>query len=313
MGNMLQELYKDAPSTGVFLLVVHGHTDVAEFVAIFPKLFIEKTLGVVIIGGVTAQSVTVGDRVERRLEPDMEASNNSKDKGASTFLVQKCQEYCVRLLAIARDVTSKFRMPRSVFDAMLEAGGEDSFGRRVADMQKKGVEELWTHVHAVGDARHGLPERCDVKWFEETFCYGMAVSLSREKSPWEHVRAFNTYTSLALLVAVPRVCDAFFISEVERVRGINHHIIYLFRRSKTRASLKRSVSILQGNATANSFPPIVRNAVHLILKGALMNASQFTTKATVCVGGLETFSLSDEMPQWLDPLAEVNDPLFFTV
>jgi hypothetical protein len=243
-----------------------------------PQLFVEKTLGVVIIGGVKMpENVNSG---EKMLLPDMEASNNRGDPAASSFLVKKCQEYCVRLLAISRAVASEFKFPRSVFDTMLSDGGENSFGRRVADMQKKSLEELWGRVNATGPARQGLPERCNVQWFQETFCQGEEVTTSC----WEAVKQFNTYTPLALLAAVPRICDQSFESTSHTVRGIEHRI---FVGSSHAGNCAKIASIVQ-------------HCVKLILKGILMNVSDFTTKREIMVEGMFTFNVNDAMPNWLD-------------
>jgi hypothetical protein len=210
----------------------------------------------------------------------MEASNNKLDPAASNFLVQKCQEHCVRLLAISRAVADEFHLPRSVIDAILRDSGENSFGQRVAEMQKQGVQDLWERVNATGEARKLLPERCDVKWFQDTFCHGDKVG----DSVWESVKGFKVYTPLALLVSVPRISDQSFEFQKHTVRGIDHRII-------TKGHNESNYSAIMA---------IVQNAVKLILKGILMNVSDFSTKREIKVEGMVTFNVSDAMPNWLE-------------
>lgn len=76
-----------------------------------------------------------------------------------------------------------------------------------------------------------MPDRCDRRWFCETFCGGSneVLSLGKDDRIWPHVTDFSIYTPLALLAAIPRASDHFFRHDasvsVSVVRGVQHCVI----------------------------------------------------------------------------------------
>ncbi|KAH8050734.1 hypothetical protein JL721_11308 [Aureococcus anophagefferens] len=109
------------------------------------------------------------------LEPDT-AHNNVFDATAAAFFYRRCQELGVRLSSSAATRPTR---------------------RRAA---------------SEGDARAGLPARCDAAWFKATFCGGDGGVDDRGAGDpiWDLVKSFNMYDTLALIAAVPLLRDLLF-------------------------------------------------------------------------------------------------------
>ena len=83
---------------------------------------------------------------------------------------------------------------------------------RLRNAQRSSIETLWGRACASGDARKGLPARCDRTWFAATFCGGRHEVAVREGSDsvWDLVEGFAQYDTMAVLAAVPALRARFF-------------------------------------------------------------------------------------------------------
>eukprot|EP00966_Prymnesium_polylepis_P006513 149317-Prymnesium_polylepis.1 len=155
------EIYSNASSDSITLLVIASTKDAAMFVRDNQDLFVAKTKEVVMMGGATVEDDT--------LVPDT-AHNNEFDSAASAFLYRRCQELGVPLLVVTRYAAYSAKCPRSVYDELALSGS--SIGWRLRNVQRESIEGLWARACATldSDERKGLPARCDRAWFLKTFC-----------------------------------------------------------------------------------------------------------------------------------------------
>ncbi|KAH8093594.1 hypothetical protein JL720_4737 [Aureococcus anophagefferens] len=162
-----------------------------------------KSVGVVkevsIMGGVTAASVDRGGL----LEPDT-AHNNVFDATAAAFFYRRCQELGVRLVIVGRDAAYQVPITRRVYEGLAHTGSPIGWRLRNAQRTRRAASE--------GDARAGLPARCDAAWFKATFCGGDGGVDDRGAGDpiWDLVKSFNMYDTLALIAAVPLLRDLLF-------------------------------------------------------------------------------------------------------
>lgn len=112
------------------LVIVHSPTDASDFITRNPMLFREKTLGVVLMGGVTVPEL--GEHgTQPYLVPDMAAQNNIADPKAAEYLVKTCQDLTVPLTVVSRHLAFACRFPRTFYDAMSRDGG--TLGKTLGD------------------------------------------------------------------------------------------------------------------------------------------------------------------------------------
>ena len=146
---------------------------------------------------------------------------------AATFFFARCQELGVRMVVVTRHAAYAARVPRSVYDDLALSGS--SIGWRLRNAQRLSMEHLWARVCSAQEApeRKGLPERCDRKWFIETFCDGKDdPTRSAGASVWHLVRGFAQYDSLALIAAVPALRERYYVPRmVPAVRGSPHVVV----------------------------------------------------------------------------------------
>merc|ERR1712032_599723 len=73
----------------------------------------------------------------------------------------------------------------------------------------------------------GLPARCDVAWFKNTFCSGNPEVETRGANDpvWDLVKSFNMYDSMALIAAIPIIRDNIFSPVTHDYKGTHHYII----------------------------------------------------------------------------------------
>lgn len=287
----LEALYEKAPQAGLRLVVIHSSTDVAAFVSRCPDLFFEKTLGVVVMGGVAPAGVlgdpaADGSRTCESLEIDADASNNRADEAAAAFFARTCQALGVPMTVISRHLALACRLPRAVYDALGKRGGP--VGEAVCRAQRASIELLWKRVN-LPPGHPGRPrelrDECDAAWFGSTFCENGAPPRG-DGAVWDAVASFNVYTSLALLAAVPRIGTHFYDTATWVVRGTHHGVI-----------------------GASSSDPGTKNVAELrlflcrlILKGVLMNASHFpdAEHGHVNIENVGLIALDDEVPEYID-------------
>ena len=81
--------------------------------------------------------------------------------------------------------------------------------------------------YATGVDRAHLPERCDPRWFRDTFCDGRGADLGANDDVWDLVVGFNLYDVIALLACSPSLRRRHFAPHAHTVRGATHYIVGL--------------------------------------------------------------------------------------
>lgn len=77
----------------------------------------------------------------------------------------------ITLTVVSRYAAYAAKMPRSVYDDLALTGS--SIGWRLRNSQRASIDQLWQRACSLDPAvRKGLPQRCDRKWFINTFCGG---------------------------------------------------------------------------------------------------------------------------------------------
>lgn len=110
---------------------------------------------------------------------------------SSAFFYRRCQELNVPLIIVSRFCANQCQLPRKIYDDMAATGS--SIGKHLKDSQASSIEQLWKRANAEGDARTGLPTRCDRAWFCDTFCGGAGKERDGGKAIWDLVASFNMY------------------------------------------------------------------------------------------------------------------------
>ena len=202
---LLYRILVAAEPKSVGVVVIASLKDAALFLRDNEALFAAKVKEVSIMGGVTAASVDRGGL----LEPDT-AHNNVFDATAAAFFYRRCQELGVRLVIVGRDAAYQVPITRRVYEGLAHTGSP--IGWRLRNAQRTSIEQLWRRAASEGDARAGLPVRCDAAWFKATFCGGDGGVDDRGAGDpiWDLVKSFNMYDTLALIAAVPLLRDLLF-------------------------------------------------------------------------------------------------------
>jgi hypothetical protein len=215
---LLQRIFMDATPHGLALVCISSLKDAALFLRDNTVLFIDKCHSVTIMGG--TEDFDENDETTF-LAPDT-AQNNTFDSEASKFLFVCCQQLQIPLNILSRHAAYACPVSRKIYDTMQMTN--NPIAGRLRQAQRSSIENLWNRAKApVGDAsRMGLPSRCDVSWFQNSFCGGNTIEGS---SCWPYIRTFNMYDPLALLVAVPALREQFFESKKKVIHGVPHLVI----------------------------------------------------------------------------------------
>mmetsp|Transcript_154871 Transcript_154871/g.288799 ORF Transcript_154871/g.288799 Transcript_154871/m.288799 type:complete len:875 (-) Transcript_154871:69-2693(-) len=282
--NRLEQLYESAPPTGVRLLVAHALSDAAVFAMLSPSLFRDKTLSVVVLGGIIKPEAD-GDM----LIPDQSCPKITADLNSARFFIQRCQELGVPLTVVSRSLSRVCSLPRSALDVMSERGG--ILGKRCVDEVKQEVE--WIHRQselAKGDPQRELPARCDHDWFVDTYCSGHPPKDG--KSIWASVDSLRVDMPLMVIAAVPKITSHFFTIVPWNVRGVTHLLV-----GQTETYVGVSPAKLQ---------ELRRFLFRLIFKGILMNMSDFSTDTSGDVAGIGALEYSDCVPECVNVAREIH-------
>jgi len=221
---LLQRIFTDASPHSIALVCISSLKDAALFMRDNTTLFVTKCHSVVIMGG----TEDFDEKDETKfLAPDT-AQNNTFDMEASRFLFICCQQLQVPLIVLSRHAAYACPVSRKIYDTMQMTN--NPIAGRLRQAQRSSIENLWNRAKApVGDAsRMGLPPRCDVTWFQNSFCGGKTIDGS---SCWPYIRTFNMYDPLALLVAVPALREQFFESKKKIIQGVPHLVIGVSKES----------------------------------------------------------------------------------
>ena len=128
-------------------------------------------------------------------------------------------------VVVSRAAAYACPVPRSLYDDLASTG--HAVGVRIRDAQREAIARLWRRAHATGVDRAHLPERCDPRWFRDTFCDGRGASLGATDDVWDLVVGFNLYDVIALLACSPGLRRRHFAPHAHTVRGANHYIVGL--------------------------------------------------------------------------------------
>lgn len=216
--DLIQQAYVAAAPKSVQLVLISKLTDAAVFIHLFERLFVRKTLRVVIMGGVKEFD-------GKYLEPDG-AANNASDSEAAAAVYRKCQDLNIQLVVVTRHLAYACRMPKTLFDSLAETG--HPLGLHMQSTQRESVQKFWRQAcEASKDADPttvGQIKR-DKTWFCKQFCDGAGMDRSPESDVWDIFTGFNMYDPLALMAAIPELRCKFFESETVRVKTTDHLVI----------------------------------------------------------------------------------------
>ena len=255
----LTALYLDAPPIGVALIIAAACTGVAGFAERHPQLFRDKTARIIHLGGALLEAgrVTVGSKSiltgQTVLGPDPAAANNRVDLEAARAMYHCAQEMSVPLVILSRHVAHACRLPRQLFDMLLEHCG--SLGAELAEEQRSSTRLLWQQACApLGDsARGSLADRCDRNWFLKTFCRSADINLhdtvcgasaaapqasssttlfardctlsAPQEDIWPYIESLHVYNPLSMLAAVPAFVQLHLRPIKHTVRSAQHLIV----------------------------------------------------------------------------------------
>lgn len=159
---LLRSVLQQATPVSVTLLLLSSMRDAAEFLRNDEQLFVQKVKCVTIMGGVEEIAE------DRPLKPDMAAHNNCFDTESAGFLYQRLWELGVPMVVLSRFAAYSCPVGRHVYDLMVRSPVPNPVACRLHRAQRASIENLWADVNAGGR----LPERCDSRWFCDTFCDG---------------------------------------------------------------------------------------------------------------------------------------------
>ena len=216
---LLLRAYESAAPTSLTLLLDSSLADAAAFIRSHEELFVAKTERVAVFGNPEPSSV--GESAAELL-PDPSAANFKHDLGEACFVFSKCQQLGVPLVLLTRFAAYASQLPSFVYDELAATG--HPVGVRVRDAQREAIARLWRRAHATTPAgRAHLPERCDPRWFRDTFCNGRGEDLGAGDDVWDLVVGFNLYDVIALLACCPALRAAHFSPHSVNVAGVRHH------------------------------------------------------------------------------------------
>lgn len=222
--DLMRNALSEAEDKSVTIAVIASLKDVANLLAKEEALFFQKVKEVVIMGGVlpfTPGEAPMGEF----LMPDS-AHNNEFDSEASAFVYRRLQEIGTPLVVVSRFAAYACQLPKKLYDRMGETGSR--IGKHLQWAQRQSIETLWQRACAPegSETRHGLPMRCDKKWFLQTFCHASLEAgevRGANDAIWDLIEGFNMYDPLALCVAVPSLSEMFVPCEYT-VNGITHRV-----------------------------------------------------------------------------------------
>jgi hypothetical protein len=227
--DILANLYENVPPAGVTLVVDACLGDLARFIEMNPTAFREKTQSVIYVGGAELTKEHRETSAEHEsgniLVPDPAAQNNSLDLDGARRVFKYAQESLVKLVVLSRHFSRHVRVPREFFDGLASHGG--LVGERIMDAQKAGLYLLWDAANAHPseiERRRALPERCNKRWFVNTFCQNAnpTFQLGFFDDVWNSVGQLHVYTPLALMASLPQLMNRVVKGTDVTVRGVKH-------------------------------------------------------------------------------------------
>lgn len=119
------------------------------------------------------------------------AQNHRLDLSSARQFYRRVQALSVPLVILSRHVAKECCIPRNFFDVLESHGG--LVGQMICRSERDSLLNLWRCACAPSGslARCNLPERCDARWFADTFCAGNEAR--SEEEVWDSVEAVNLY------------------------------------------------------------------------------------------------------------------------
>jgi len=222
---LLLRVYEEAEPHSLTLLLISSLVDAAQFIESHEELFALKTARVAIMGGVAESSLQEGSDY---IEPDRSAANHRFDFNATELVYRRCQELGVALVVLTRSAAYATSVPAFIYDELASLGHPVAL--RLRENQREAIEVLFKRacLPPSDPGRLGLPERCGIEWFSQTFCTGTDLSsVSSGRSVWPYVTSLVMYDALALLAAHPKTLDAFFEVALKEVNDVTHCVVGL--------------------------------------------------------------------------------------
>eukprot|EP00658_Telonema_sp_P-2_P025229 TRINITY_DN20159_c0_g1_i2.p1 TRINITY_DN20159_c0_g1~~TRINITY_DN20159_c0_g1_i2.p1 ORF type:complete len:449 (+),score=100.75 TRINITY_DN20159_c0_g1_i2:152-1348(+) len=219
--DLLVQTLEGCATGSVTLLLISSLKDAAHLLREHEGLFLDKVGQVVVMGG--AHPVTQGCP----LKPDS-AHNNQFDTPSAEFLYEQLQRLKVPMVIVSRKVSYACPVGTAVLEQLAEAGSV--VGSHLKDRQASSIQQLWQRACGPPQSfvRKGLPDRCDKKWFCDTFCAGEWGEVDRmgpEDLIWDLVTHFQMYDTWALLACIPCLRELLFEGQAHQVDGVEHLVL----------------------------------------------------------------------------------------
>eukprot|EP01065_Artemidia_motanka_P017063 TRINITY_DN2063_c0_g1_i3.p1 TRINITY_DN2063_c0_g1~~TRINITY_DN2063_c0_g1_i3.p1 ORF type:complete len:411 (+),score=80.81 TRINITY_DN2063_c0_g1_i3:87-1319(+) len=104
-------------------------------------------------------------------------------------------------VVVSRYAAARGQLPRRA----LDRAAKHRVAQRLLRTSKPSIQTLWQRVHRTQEERVAasdpLPARCDPEWFRGLFLEEGAAELKETDDVWSHVRGFNEYDGMTLLVS----------------------------------------------------------------------------------------------------------------
>ena len=221
---LLVSTLEQAGDLQVTLLLVSALTDAAALLHKHEELVRAKVSSVVIMGGVVQHGDTVALDADGFMIPDS-AVNNHYDVMSSRFLYRKLQEIGIPMTVLTRFATYACKVPRSLYQKLALTG--HPVGTHLGRSYEAFINDFWRAVNsAPGALEHdGLPARWNRELFLKTFCEGKGQERSAQDPITDLVCDAVVADPMALLAAVPELCQRFYAPHVVTIAGVDHRII----------------------------------------------------------------------------------------
>uniref|UniRef100_A0A7S3B8R3 Uncharacterized protein n=1 Tax=Haptolina ericina TaxID=156174 RepID=A0A7S3B8R3_9EUKA len=222
---LLQRLYTEAADHSLNILAMCSLTDLANFIRDHHDIFVAKTAGVVVMGGV--EEASLGDDHDMLL-PDLTSHENSYDPEASSFVFHECQALGIQMTVVTSIAASTASMPAFIFDELASTG--HPIALRMRDAQIREISSMWDRacLPAGHPDRRGLPDSCERKWFSATFCGGKNLSnlkLRDSAKIWPYVSTLALYDPLAFVAVSHATLERFLEVSAKVVNGTEHLVV----------------------------------------------------------------------------------------
>eukprot|EP00927_Polykrikos_kofoidii_P032349 TRINITY_DN27592_c0_g1_i1.p1 TRINITY_DN27592_c0_g1~~TRINITY_DN27592_c0_g1_i1.p1 ORF type:complete len:1631 (-),score=249.87 TRINITY_DN27592_c0_g1_i1:130-4839(-) len=209
---LMCKVLRAAPNMSVTLLLLSSMRDAARLLRQEESLFLAKVAHVTLLGGL--QKADTDDSFEPQkpnhhttYQVDPASMTNFYDLSAADFVIKRLQQLGVNITTISRYASYNLFIPRAVLDLMVRCPLPNPVVCRAYFAQREHIDELWRRV-CVGDS---LPTRCSREWFCQTFCDGKGLARESDDSMWDLITRFVVYQPLALVAALPEICDNYFM------------------------------------------------------------------------------------------------------